>query len=196
MSFDAGSLQTFAMASSAASAITGAAGSIATGNANAEAAQYQAAVARNNQVVAEQNAKFATDAGRRQEAAMRERTAQMIGQQRAQMAANGIDIGSGSALRLQEDTAAVGELDALTIRNNAARAAYGYGVQASDFGSNSTMLGRQARNAETAGGIGAISSIVGGAGSVSDKWLRFKQPNRNAQFATDAASMWDVDMGV
>lgn len=190
MSFDASSLQTFAMASSAAASLTGAVGSLTTGNANGQAAQYQAAVARNNEVVAKQNSDFALSAGRRQEEAQRLKTAQVIGMQRAQLAHSGIDIGSGSALRLQEDTARVGELDALTIRNNAARAAYGYEVQASDFGANAGMLDRTAKNARTAGAIGAFTSIVGGAGSVSDKWLRWKQP------ASASTDMWAVDGGV
>ncbi len=146
MSFDAGSLQTFAMAASAAGSATSAIGSLTTGNANAQAAQYQAAVARNNQIVADQNAAYAEKSGQSQEAVSRQRTASTIGAQRAQMAANGIDIGSGSALNLQTGTAKIGELDALTIRNNAARAAYGYRVQGSDFGANANLLDMQASN--------------------------------------------------
>lgn len=196
MSFDADSMKMFSAGAGALGAGAGALGAVTTGGANADAAQYQAAVARNNQIIAEQNAQYATKAGDSQEANLRQKTAQTIGMQRAQMAANGVDIGSGSPLRLQEDTAKIGELDALTIRNNAARAAYGYRVQGSDFGSNAALLDKQAANARTAGGIGAFSSIVGGAGSVADKWLRWRQPTSGAQFQSDASGTWNVDGGV
>lgn len=56
-----------------------------------------------------------------------------IGAQRASMAAQGIELDSGSALEIQQDTAHIGEQDAMTIRNNAAREAWGYKVQALDY---------------------------------------------------------------
>ena len=146
MSFDAGSLQAFATVASAASTVTGAFGAYSTGQANAGAASYQAAVARNNAAVAEQNAQYALQSGRIEEQTRRQKTAGIIGEQRAKMAASGIDIGSGTPLNLQESTAQVGELDALTIRNNAMRKAYGYRVQASDFDANAGLLDMQASN--------------------------------------------------
>ena len=176
MSFDAGSLQMLSSVMSGVGAVTQAYGAYATGQANSNAANYQAAVARNNAIVAEEHARYALEAGRIGEQNQRQKTAQMIGAQRAQMAASGIDIGSGTPLNLQASTAQVGELDALTIRNNAMRQAYGYRVQASDFGANAGLLDMQASNSRKAGTIGAISSIVGGAGSVADKWLRWSNP--------------------
>lgn len=177
MSFDADSLQMVSMVTSGVGALVGAVGATQTGQANYQAATYQSAVAQNNQTIAEQNARYALEAGRSQESAQREKTAQMIGMQRAQMAANGIDIGSGSALNVQASTAATGELDALTIRNNAARAAYNYNVQAGDFAANAKLADMTAANATKTGGINAVSSIVGDAGSVADKWLKWKMPS-------------------
>ncbi|MHC8321202.1 virion core protein, T7 gp14 family [Pseudomonas sp. GB2N2] len=60
-------------------------------------------------------------------------TRDAIGTQRAGFAANGIDVNSGTAANIQDDTAQLGELDALTIKNNAAREAWGYGTQATQF---------------------------------------------------------------
>lgn len=191
MSFDASSLQTFAMAASAAGSLASAGGSLTTGNANAQAAQYQAAVARNNEIVSNQNAEYAKQAGVSREQAQRQKTASTIGMQRAQMAKNGIDIGSGSALNLQSDTAMIGELDALTVRNNALRQAINFSRQGADFGANARLLDMQASNAKTAGNIGAFSSIVGGAGSVASKWSRWKTPSSGSN-----VDMWSVDGGV
>ena len=61
------------------------------------------------------------------------RTQGLIGSQRVAMAAQGIDIESGSAMEVQEDTASQSAMDVMTIRNNAWREAWGYKVQASDY---------------------------------------------------------------
>ena len=167
-------LQSLSMLLSGVSGVTSAVGAFTGGRAQADAAAYQAAVARNNQTVAESNAAYALQAGKIAEQAQRQKTAQLVGAQRAQMAASGVDISSGTPLNLQQSQQQVGELDALTIRNNAMRQAYGYQVQASDFGANAGMLDMTAKNARTAGTIGALSSLVGGASSVADKWLKWK----------------------
>ncbi len=180
MSFDASTLQMISTGTSAVGGIVGAVGALNSGSANSDSAMYQAAVARNNSTVAEQNAQYALEAGKRQESAQRQKTAQMIGAQRANMAANGIDIGSGSALNLQADSRLVGEMDALTIRNNAERQAYNYRVQAGDFTANSGLLTQQASNARRAGNTNAFTSIVGGASSVADKWLKWRNPTSSS----------------
>ncbi|WP_454911120.1 virion core protein, T7 gp14 family [Stutzerimonas chloritidismutans] len=86
----------------------------------------------------------------------RKTTQQVIGAQRAGFAANGIDVNTGTAGQIQNDAAALGELDALTIMNNAAREAYGYRVQAMD-------QRQQGKLAKYQGKMEAIGSILGGA---------------------------------
>jgi len=88
----------------------------------------------------------------------RVRAGQAVGTQRSAQAANGIDVNSGSAAQLQDDTAMLGELDALTIQNNAAREAYGYRVQAKQDILNASQT---VQNGKTA----ATGSILGGLGS-------------------------------
>lgn len=87
----------------------------------------------------------------------RVRAGQAVGTQRSAQAANGIDVNSGSAAQLQDDTAMLGELDALTIQNNAAREAYGYRVQAKQDILNASQT---VQNGKTA----AMGSILGGLG--------------------------------
>lgn len=58
------------------------------------------------------------------------RTRAIQGAQRAAAGASGVDPNVGSALDLQADTGFLGELDALTIKNNAAREALGLRSQA------------------------------------------------------------------
>lgn len=163
-----------ALALSGVGAAVSAYGAIQQGNAAASAANYQAQVARNNQIIADQNAQFALQQGQQQEAAKQQQTAQTISDQRAVTAAAGIDPNRGSSLRIQGDTAALGELDAQTIRNNASRTAWGFQTQGANFGAQAGLLQSQASNATAAGQLGAFSSIIGGASSVSNKWLTYK----------------------
>lgn len=165
----------FAMAATAASAAVGAYSSYESGVAQRNAAMYQAAVAKNNQIYAEQYAQAATARGQRLEDAKRLETAQREGAVKAAAAANGLDVDSGSPLRLQEDTAKLGEYDALTIRDAASREAYGYRIKGSDYAAQAQLDEMRGADASRAGALGAFSSIIGGASSVSGKWVGFKQ---------------------
>ena len=141
--------------------------------ANAAAANYQAQVARNNQIVAEQNAEYALQVGQTQEQAKRQQTAQLEGRIRSAAGASGVDPNFGSPVRLQESAAQVGELDALTIRNNAQRQAYGFRVQGMDYAAEAGLDTMRAQNALTAGNLQSFASIVGGAGAFADKWYKY-----------------------
>lgn len=165
---------TAALVLTAIGAASSAYGAYQQGQAESQAASYQAQVARNNQLVAQQNAQMALQTGQQQEAAKREQTAQMIGQQRAIIAGSGIDPNSGSSKRIQGDTAALGALDASTIRNNAERTAYGYQTQGMDYSAQAGLLQSQSSSASSAGELSAFGSIVGGAASVANKWYTYK----------------------
>lgn len=81
---------------------------------------------------------------------------QLIGTQRAAMAASGGVVDQDTNALIQQDTAQLAEFDALTIANNAAREAYGYEVQQSD-------ALRTAKNQQKQGRRGVITSLLGGA---------------------------------
>lgn len=118
----------------------------------------------------------ARDAERRgDEAANRHRlqVTRMISSQRAALAAQGVDVEAGSALDVQIDTAALGELDALTIRNNAMREAFGYRAQAID----SRRRGRLAR----AEGVSGAANTILTTGIESYGFYRqYKDPPKKA----------------
>jgi len=94
------------------------------------------------------------------EARIRQRGNKAVGAQRAAMAAQGIRLDTGSALDVQQETKAISELDALTIKNNALREAFGYGVSTDYAASMSSAKsvdsllsgGLQAYNAYKTGG--------------------------------------------
>lgn len=128
--------------------------------AQANAANYNAAVARNAAVFAQQQGEVRAQANDR-------RTAAMIGRQRAVYAAGNLDVNSGSPLDIQADTAQIGRLNSLTIRNNAAREGYGY-----EAGANLDTAA--AANYQTAGQTAMMGSLIGTAGSVGDKWSSYQ----------------------
>lgn len=121
-----------------------------------EQGKYLDKVAKVNAGISEQAAQDAVARGGIEADEQRKTTQQIIGAQRTGFAAGGIDVNSGSAGMIQDDVAAMGELDALTIINNAAREAYGYRVQAMD-------QRQQGKLAKYSGKMDAIGSILGGA---------------------------------
>lgn len=89
----------------------------------------------------------------------RQNTEQVIGSQRTSLAAQNVDVNKGSSLDVQADAAYLGELDALTIRNNAAKESYGFQVQAAD-------LRQRGKYAKQGGEMDALQTIVGGGSSL------------------------------
>ena len=96
-----------------------------------------------NARISEMQARDALKRGHEAEGISRQKTKKLIGSQRAALAAQGIRVDAGSALDVQQESADIGELDALTIKNNAAREAFGFMQEAS----NSSMQGRLAYQA-------------------------------------------------
>lgn len=169
---------TLAMISAAASVLgTGvsAFGQVQAGQAAKAAGDYNAAVARNNQIVAEQQAADAQRRGDVAETEQRRKVRMLAGTQRAALAASGVQLDSGTALDILGDTAAMGELDALTIRNNAEREAYGYRVQGVNFGAEAGLQSMRGQSAMTSGLIGAGGTVLSGAGNVTDRWLTYNK---------------------
>lgn len=117
---------------------------------------YAAQVANQNAKVATQQADYERQLGNIEEEKQRRNVRLMLGSQRAALAANGIDTTSGTALDLQSETAQLGEEDALAIRANAARRAWGYEVDAMNQKANAAAAKARGKNQ-------AIGSYLGAA---------------------------------
>jgi len=126
--------------------------------------------ARTNAMYAGDAADDAVARGRYQAGLQRIRTQQAVGTQRVAQAANGGMVNQDTNALLQEDTAAIGELDALTIQNNAAREAYGYKAQAITGMSNANTLSTAAdstgRNSLLGGVVSGVGAYFGGGGGL------------------------------
>ena len=151
-----------------------AAGARAAGDASSSMGMFQAAVAQRNAAIARQNAEYADYQGEKQAQTYGMGAAQRMGHIKAGQGASGLDVNSGSAKDVQASQSVVTTMDMNQIRENAAKAAFDYRVQASSFDMEAVgdMFGAQ--NARTAAGINANASIISSAGSVADKWLAGK----------------------
>ena len=146
------------------STLMGAAGAIQQGQASAASNRYNAQVQDMNAVLADRKARDATERGVLAEQRKRQQVAQVRGQQTAAMAANGVDLSFGSPLDTIVDTSVLGELDALTIRTNAARESYDFKTDAVNKRAGATMSRAQADSAATGGYMKAAGTILAGAG--------------------------------
>lgn len=90
----------------------------------------QAGIANINARLANDSADASLQAGQLNEQDALLKGAQTKSSQRASMAANGVDLGVGSALNVQNSTDLVAQVDAKNANLNALRTAFGYRAQA------------------------------------------------------------------
>lgn len=139
----------FAIAAIAIAAVSAIGAGVSAGmqaDAQKKAANYQAQLDNNAAIVAANNAKLAnwkrSDALQRGEVAaqtaMLERR-QLIGRQRASLAASGVDMTQGSALDLLASTEYLGQIEVNNIQSNAAREAWGYELESNNYVNQSNI---------------------------------------------------------
>jgi hypothetical protein len=173
-------------------AILGAVSSIAGGAAANASAKAQAAAMNQNARIAERQSSDAHIRGGLEELAIKRRMSVLNGAQRAQAAASGVDVNSGSMLDVQNASTREGSMDVALNEMNHAREAWGYDVQASNYRNQASVARAEGRNAFTAGLIGGGASLLslatpgagtggaaGGAGTIKPKsWYDEKQLGR------------------
>lgn len=149
----------FVVGSIVASTVVDAVGKVKAGNAAKKVGDF-------NANVAEQQAEDALTRGVEKEQTFRQGVKTLIGSQRAGYAAQNVSVESGSAVDVQADAAFLGELDALQIRTNAQREAWGYRQDAEN-----ARLGGQSASASAR--WGAASSVAAGAASAGSMLQRY-----------------------
>ena len=121
-----------------------------------QAGQTQKAAANYNATVQRNAAQDASQRGAIAGAEQIQKTHRLIAAQTVAGAANGLVTDSGSLDTIGTQSAALGELDALKLHNNALREAQGMQSQA-------TLNDYQGQQAATAGGMNAFSSLLTGS---------------------------------
>lgn len=134
------------------------------------AAKSNAAIASMNQQINERAATDATQRGA--DDASKARTAAKVANStlRAKAAGGGLLADTGTVLDIQEQNTGTGELNALTIQNNAEREAYGYKVAGANYGAQAAGYKQQAGSLIRNGLISGASTLVTGAYNYSSKF--------------------------
>jgi len=114
---------------------------------------YQQMVANFNSDLSLMQAEDAVQRGESTASRIKTQANQLQGTQRAAYAAQGVEVDSGSAAEIQADTKRMATLDAITARNNAAREAWGFKVQAFNYRTQGEMAKRGADSK-------AVSTII------------------------------------
>ncbi len=127
---------------------------------------YDSAIAQKDMLnaegdIADLQARQAILSGQIQEQNSRLASGALYGRERAQLGANGVQLGSGSALDLLASTKYLGDRDAATIHDNALRTAWGYKTQAAFDRSGAGAISP---------GFTAFTSLLGSAGTVASSW--------------------------
>ncbi|HBP5191302.1 hypothetical protein ACEOIM_06220 [Pseudomonas aeruginosa] len=142
----------------------GAAGAGGLLNAYSQIQQGKDAVrtANRQQAYLNRQARQVLDQGEFEDAQLYEQGRQIVGSQRAGFAANGVDVNSGSASRVQESTMNQVAMDAEQVRRNAFNQAFGIVTQGNEGV-------RQARADYRTRRLNAFSSLLsGGSQAVSN----------------------------
>lgn len=153
--------------------LTGAIGGFYSAKAQRSSLQFQADIAEINARIAELGAQQELIRGEKEVGRLTLRAGQLKGRQRVALAANGVDLGEGTAAEVQASADLMKELDRQTIETNAVMAAWGHRTQAAGMRSDAAM------RRVTASGISpfgsAMGTLLGGAGRVAGKWYEFNK---------------------
>lgn len=148
-------------ASMGASALTSIVGGFENAAAIKSQGSYASSIARTNATLANLKAKQTLEAGDVAASRKALETRGAVGTARAVQGGSGVDVNKGSAAMVQSDINTAGGIDVATIKNNAARAAWGYQTQAIQDTSQAqfeTLTARQKSIQSIAtGGLSAIS---------------------------------------
>lgn len=132
-----------------------------------------AAIDEINAGVAERSAQSAEAAGMASEQRIRLNTAQLKSSQITSLAANGVDVGVGSAARVLTSTDVLGDIDANTARANGVRSAWGYRTQATNDRNDALM--RRANADTISPWLNTGTSLLGSGATVASSWYRMNQ---------------------
>ena len=196
MSFNAGTLANFSLASQAAGGVVSAFGAYSQASGQQATLRAQAAVADANARIDELGAQSTLRDSHLQIADTTRRYGQLKSSQRASMAANGVAVDAGgSAAELQDSTDFLKDADMATLQINAARAAFGQRIQAGNQRTQAAMS--RANAGAISPGLAMGTSLLGSAGRVAASWYQFKgnQPQALAPAGDPIHALYTLNNG-
>lgn len=171
------SLSTMGMIASGASAAIGAIASIQQGNAAYAAGMYNAQVAERNAQLVENEKKNVQDEAAIERRRLGERVRAAAGGARVNAVAQGLDAEFGSPADLIGDIDQAYKIDQSILGRNEITNLERLDREQADYRDSATLSRANAKSARTAGFLGAAGSLMQGAATVSDKWIKTKKPD-------------------
>ena len=173
MPLDTSTLAQGSMYGQMAGALMSAAGSYYGAKSQRSALDFQADIAAINARFAELGAQQELIRGEQQIGAQTLRAGKLKSRQRAALAANGVDVGEGSAAELLASTDIVKEIDSNTLNANAVRIALGYRMQAVSMQNDALIRRATAEGINPLGS--AASTLLTSGGSVAKSWYEWSK---------------------
>lgn len=173
MGFSASGLAQTSLALQGAGAAASTVGSIYGAIDKKSALSADAEIATLNARMSETAAQQELAKGQAAVAALTARAGRLKSAQRVSLAANGVDLGVGSASEVLASTDLLKEEDADQAYANAVRAAWGYRMQGTNFENQASMARATADSISP--GLAGATSLLGSAGQVSSSWYAFKK---------------------
>lgn len=130
-------------------------------SAQKKAGEYQQAVAQENKKLADQKATDELNRGAEEAAQVRRQTQLRLGAQRAALAANNLDLQTGTSLDILGDTALYGAVDERRAKENARRRAWGYQLEGQNYQWQGDLARFNARAGAQATYLNAASNVTG-----------------------------------
>jgi hypothetical protein len=131
-------------------------------------ANYQAAISRNNAIIAQQNADDIRDRANAAKADHRRAIGQTKGTARAVQASNGFlvdDTEDSTNVQAVADLAGAGELDILRLRDNMEREIRVANIKGDQFTAEAGLFDLQGASVQGGSLLSAAASVAGGAGA-------------------------------
>jgi len=146
-----------------------------------------ASVADANARITELAAQSELLAGQRREQSERLKTANLKGSQKAALAANGVDIASVTAQNILTTTDTFGEIAANTEAANAARSAWGYRTQSTNYSNTARSARSTAKgmNPFTSG----LTSLINSASSIAKSKYELDKVTRDSSTPRDTSAV-------
>lgn len=153
-----------------AGAATSALGAYYSAKQQKTALRMQASMDEINARMAESSAQSALQAGQQEIGRLTLQAGQLKSQQRTALAANGVDLGAGSAAEIQASADLMREIDKNTLEANSVKTAWGYRVQGTNS-SNSAAMRRATANGISPNGA-AYTSLLTSATQAAPGWYQ------------------------
>lgn len=159
-----------ALGATALGGVTRAAGEVKGGQASQQMYNYRAALARQMSKLYGQIGERTVEAGSTQAGVQSLRGAEAVGQAKADQAASGVDVNTGSAVGVRAGIAKASKYNALTTLSNAQLQNWGYQVKSQEENAQAGLYTMSGNNAVAGADIAALSDLLGTASQVGAGW--------------------------